>query len=777
MKKRIFAAIIAAVLATISLLVAMPLEAFAVSKNDQSIIGTKAILIGDVDQDGIITLADALFIAHIALGLQQTNYPCDINHDGKITLADALLSLRQSLSMMDYVYISDFNLRADKSVVFSDDEDCEIYLYLETDIIVPTIQLFYGYDGDVNNSIVMCDDAIGADDIAGDGVYSAKFTPNFSSDTKLHFIAKYNEMESNDVEVNCYIPISEETLNAIETVDDAIEHLLSNESFTEQSDEEKAEQIVSMLSLYENSGSIENGSIEVWSDEGSVYFNYLEGILGGVQYSYYPRNIFLNDASNCSIQYKKASLDTNPIDLGEDNPKLALFSAMPGFESTSTGKEKYISIINNNANRYSDIGYDTTSIIIPTVSSFRTIGEYDIALIDTHGGIHKGKPEILLSEKKTKEKNKLYEKELKDKQIRVCNTTVTDRFGGKDGKGTEVSGTFYSLQPKYFEKCNGYNKTVVFLECCKGFGEGKGYDYSKYNYKLAEAIKQTVANTVIGFHNDVMDGYANDFFEFYIYLLIHGLNSKTSFDAAIENIGDSQETWYNENHGDTLADYYNENHLFTSYNPMKHNAFPVHYGDETYTVINVGILNGDFEKKMLFSPYPSKWNRLGDVRSITKLGTISTASEDSQRMALITTGIGSQQSESFSNGTEGSRISQTFIVPENTSRISFQYNFVSEEPMEYVGSYFDDSFCVQIIKSGNIVINNKYESINTSSWIAAEGVDFIDGDNTAFQTGWKTAEIDVSAYRGQIITLCFVIYDVGDEIFDSACLIDNVVLK
>ena len=67
--------------------------------------------------------------------------------------------------------------------------------------------------------------------------------------------------------------------------------------------------------------------------------------------------------------------------------------------------------------------------------------------------------------------------------------------------------------------------------------------------------------------------------------------------------------------------------------------------------------------------------------------------------------------------------------------------------------------------------------INTSSWIAAEGVDFIDGDNTAFQTGWKTAEIDVSAYRGQIITLCFVIYDVGDEIFDSACLIDNVVLK
>lgn len=146
-------------------------------------------------------------------------------------------------------------------------------------------------------------------------------------------------------------------------------------------------------------------------------------------------------------------------------------------------------------------------------------------------------------------------------------------------------------------------------------------------------------------------------------------------------------------------------------------------------------------------------------------------------MAIITTGIGSQKNTSFGDGTEGSMLRQTFKVPEGKSRITFNYNFISEEPMEYVGSQYDDSFVVQASYENNVFYNNVYESINTSSWKAVNGINFVGGDDTAFQTGWKTGELDVSAYAGKVITLSFIVYDVGDQVYDSACVIDNVMVQ
>ncbi len=119
-------------------------------------------------------------------------------------------------------------------------------------------------------------------------------------------------------------------------------------------------------------------------------------------------------------------------------------------------------------------------------------------------------------------------------------------------------------------------------------------------------------------------------------------------------------------------------------------------------------------------------------------------------------------------------LSQTFRVPHGAKTLRFDYDFISEEPMEYVGSQFDDNFGIQISKGGDTVLNKTYESINTSKWELIEGINFAGGDDTAFHTDWKSAEVDISAYNGDVITLRFIIYDVGDQIYDSACVIDNV---
>ena len=43
-----------------------------------------------------------------------------------------------------------------------------------------------------------------------------------------------------------------------------------------------------------------------------------------------------------------------------------------------------------------------------------------------------------------------------------------------------------------------------------------------------------------------------------------------------------------------------------------------------------------------------------------------------------------------------------------------------------------------------------------------------------YMTGWQTSTFDVSAYRGMIITLSLEAGDVGDSIFDTAILLDEI---
>ena len=43
-------------------------------------------------------------------------------------------------------------------------------------------------------------------------------------------------------------------------------------------------------------------------------------------------------------------------------------------------------------------------------------------------------------------------------------------------------------------------------------------------------------------------------------------------------------------------------------------------------------------------------------------------------------------------------------------------------------------------------------------------------------TGWQEASFDISKYRGQTVTLKFQSGDVGDSVFDSATLLDEIMV-
>jgi len=136
-------------------------------------------------------------------------------------------------------------------------------------------------------------------------------------------------------------------------------------------------------------------------------------------------------------------------------------------------------------------------------------------------------------------------------------------------------------------------------------------------------------------------------------------------------------------------------------------------------------------------------------------------------MLFISTGL-ENNSESY--------VLQKFRVPSDASTLSFVYDIVSEEPMEWVGTPHDDTFKASILEGEEeeIIV---LESINTCKWKKISGIDFNGGDNTTYHTGWKSINFDISKYRGRIITLKFHVWDKGDTFYDTAVLIDNVKIE
>ena len=265
---------------------------------------------------------------------------------------------------------------------------------------------------------------------------------------------------------------------------------------------------------------------------------------------------------------------------------------------------------------------------------------------------------------------------------------------------------------------------------------------------MSSSLISASAEAVIGFHNSVMADYSRELMKTYIDALIEGETASEAFTTA------------REEHG-----YDDDFFLREWYGPV---ATPHFSGEASATLIPVGIKNGDFEA----SSTATSWNYSGDTRVITKLGPLEAQSKS--KMAIISTGIGSGES-SYLNGTEGSILQQTFKVTNDNSKVSFTYNVVSEEPYEYVGSQYDDTFEAELLDSqGKVIEVVAKETVNTSVWHSVSGIDFDGGDQTAYHTSWKTVTYDLSDYVGETVTLRFKVYDKGDSIYDTAVLIDNV---
>ncbi len=156
------------------------------------------------------------------------------------------------------------------------------------------------------------------------------------------------------------------------------------------------------------------------------------------------------------------------------------------------------------------------------------------------------------------------------------------------------------------------------------------------------------------------------------------------------------------------------------------------------------------------------WTVVGDGRAWHYFQ--SDAPTEGGTMAVVSSGLG--------HTTAYGSISQSFCVPDNVETLEFDWNFYSAEFLEYCHKGYDDTFQVTI--NGEQVFRTSVDTLCDEGGLYEVGP--IDNTTDTFSSGWRPASIPISAYAGKDAKITFSIVDVGDEIYDTAVLIDNLIL-
>jgi hypothetical protein len=290
--------------------------------------------------------------------------------------------------------------------------------------------------------------------------------------------------------------------------------------------------------------------------------------------------------------------------------------------------------------------------------------------------------------------------------------------------GRLIASGVYIFTPRFVrEYCDDMPNTVVYIGSCR----------STWNASLADAFTGNGAGAFVGYSDYVNSGWAFGW----------GMDFWTKMLAA-NSTGTAHTPGIQEADSD----------------PSKYDL----YGSGVVKIMAESLRNPGFDAAL------TGWTRSGDCRGIRHLGFIPVW--EGRYMAICSTGLGSMTDSH-------SALSQRFCVPTGATALALHYNVVSEEPLEFLQSEFDDRWKISLYTpDGTLLTTFVQGSINTTgSWAVAPAVNFDGGDATAFQTGWaRPAPIDMTPYRGETVDLVIECNDIGDSQYDTAVLVDKIEL-
>lgn len=185
------------------------------------------------------------------------------------------------------------------------------------------------------------------------------------------------------------------------------------------------------------------------------------------------------------------------------------------------------------------------------------------------------------------------------------------------------------------------------------------------------------------------------------------------------------------------------------------------------------LLNKDYELGTI-----DGWTKSGDGRVISRLGSVNPA--QGSFMGIISTGLGYT--------TSSGSISQCFTVQNNQSSIKLKWNFLSEEFLEFIHSQYQDYFKIILKKQDGSEVTLLSKTIdgiaaqfgadtNQIGQLIKVSPEIVFDEGGVYMTGWQETTFDITPYRGQVVTVVFIAGDVGDSIYDTAILLDDIIIQ
>ena len=352
-----------------------------------------------------------------------------------------------------------------------------------------------------------------------------------------------------------------------------------------------------------------------------------------------------------------------------------------------------------------------------TINSLSNLTDFGLVIFDTHGseGREFGTCEIA-----TEQNLKNYSVLLKSQQIGTW-TNITIGFNNNIAQREDI----FCIRFPYIASLNGtFANSIIFNGSCE----------STKNMEIKDAFLNKGAATYFGFDEVVNVDFCKDKSDEIVRGLAVDLSSISEIFISGQN------------------------------DPVEPNAEFEMFGNEEihYTT---SLFNGNFETGDL-----TGWVKDGDGRVITRLGYL--LPPEGLFMGIISTGLG------FTDST--GEISQSFKVNPENMNLNFKWNFLSEEFEEYIGSKYQDYFKIKIINSvgqENILFDKSIDIFANEYPLQFVSPDIVFDQGDVYMTGWNTFSYNLTNYNGEIITLTFSAGDIGDSVYDSALLIDDIKIE
>lgn len=440
-----------------------------------------------------------------------------------------------------------FELDVSRHSLSVDDENRVVYVYaVFTEKQESAVQLVDAQAGD--EIAVMLDDGSGADEKADDWIYSAEIVLDVQQESSTHLQAVCDSVKSDVEIVSVIAPLTEEELDAIDTVNDNIDYMRDSFSFTEATFEAKKTEALQLLHEMADEGLVEKETIYEDDENESITFYYTAGVMGVFDLSESVENnefalgtsgyATVRDDQTAFAQSQTSALPHNGNQPQDVDVKLlyAWFS-----ENDVDRYAKYRNGLRDIGTLCTNYGFNVTFDEDVTIEDLKDLSDDEFVSVNAHGThsrfTYKNGEKFWfffeksstvttsgfeLLEEATTSKNKTYSNDLKSGRM-------------------YLNGNRYIVLPAFFDEYygrKGLQNTIISFGSCMLMGKN-----GEMEEDWAKVLTSKSVRAFTAYHNSVIIDYGYDMTKTMLSALQDGKTMEEALSAAKEEHGDTDTAW------------------------------------------------------------------------------------------------------------------------------------------------------------------------------------------------------------------------------------------